>query len=86
MENTDILVQDLQLTYATHIALRNARLGTVQDVIDFANNKGLMHMRNLGRKHREELIQTLDNLGIDILKENAVTSAKTVVIDESSGK
>lgn len=59
MECKECNIDELRLTHNTYTALKQARLLTIQDIINKQNQDGLFKVRNLGKKGYLEIKQAL---------------------------
>ena len=67
MTDENFRVDDLRLTFDTHRILRNAKIITVKDILDREHENSLYKVRNLGRKHYEEIKKALLEVGIELV-------------------
>lgn len=64
----EMTIEELDLSVRSYNCLKRAGINTVEDLTD-KSEEDMMKVRNLGRKSLEEVINKLQNLGLDLKKE-----------------
>ncbi len=64
----EMTIEELDLSVRSFNCLKRAGINTVEDLINKSEND-MMKVRNLGRKSLEEVIQKLNSLGFNLIKE-----------------
>ncbi len=64
-KNTDIPIEELELSVRSYNCLKRAGIGTVKELCDKTSDD-MMKVRNLGRKSLEEVLQKLSDLGLSL--------------------
>ena len=64
----EILIEDFELGLRAYNALKRTKINTLDDLINFYidNNASFSKIRNLGIKCEEEILNKLDELGINL--------------------
>lgn len=72
---TLIPIEKLHLEGEICALLKHARIQTVGDVLDIERTKGLLRVRNIGKKHYLEIQAALSAIGISLTQEEQVSEA-----------
>ncbi len=69
-KQTDVTIDDLELSVRSYNCLKRAGINTVQDLIG-KTEEDMMKVRNLGRKSLDEVIEKLHSIGLGLANSNA---------------
>lgn len=61
-----IPIDKLRLDGETYTLLKNARIKTVKEILETENTKGLLRVRNIGKKHYLEIQKALEEIGVKL--------------------
>ena len=64
----EMTIEELDMSVRSFNCLKRAGIDTVEDLTNMTEEK-MIHVRNLGKKSLEEVIQKLHSLGLDLKKE-----------------
>jgi DNA-directed RNA polymerase subunit alpha len=64
---SDMQIEDLELTVRSYNCLKRAGIGTVKELCDKTQDE-MMKVRNLGRKSLDEILQKLNDMGLQLRK------------------
>ena len=64
----EMTIEELDLSVRSFNCLKRAGINTVEDLIS-KSEEDMMKVRNLGRKSLEEVINKLNSLGFDLVKD-----------------
>jgi len=64
----DKTLEDLDVTVRSYNCLKRAGINTVGDLVKMSE-EDLCHIRNMGRKCVEEIVEKLDGLGLELRRE-----------------
>jgi len=64
---SDMQIEDLELTFRSYNCLKRAGIGTVKELCDKTQDE-MMKVRNLGRKSLDEILQKLNDMGLQLRK------------------
>jgi DNA-directed RNA polymerase subunit alpha len=64
----EMTIEELDMSVRSFNCLKRAGIDTVEDLTNMTEEK-MIHVRNLGKKSLEEVIQNLHSLGLDLKKE-----------------
>lgn len=76
-----IPIEKLHLSGDTHNLLKNARIKTVDDLLNTERTTGLLRVRNLGKKHYLEIQNALAETGIALTQDKLAPKAALGIAD-----